>query len=218
MLRKLRLPLFAVTANQTCLCHKDHPLDPYGDHLFSCSKSPKTHASNTIRDALFSVLQELAPHSKHVRSPHDIHVEPLNLLPAYPSNIRPADVGIKLIPAENKQEYKYIAIDVTIPPPTVCGSHSPPTDLSDLQNLADLASRTHQLVARGKLTKDPVAASLMNQNKIVLVPFTVDHLGGIGSFASTLLFCYNSLGIAVALMLGRADNQVVTNRYKPLHG
>ena len=30
--------------------------------------------------------------------------------------------------------------------------------------------------------------------------------------------CYNSLGIAVALMLGRADNQVVTNRYKPLHG
>ena len=30
--------------------------------------------------------------------------------------------------------------------------------------------------------------------------------------------CYNSLGIAVALMLGRADNQVVTNRYKPLRG
>ena len=35
---------------------------------------------------------------------------------------------------------------------------------------------------------------------------------------ASLRWYYNSLGVAVALMLGRADNQVVTNRYKPLHG
>ena len=129
----------------------------------------------------------MAPHCKHVRSQDDIHIEPLNLLPAHPSNIRPANVGIQLNPAANKHGLKYIAIDVTIPPPPVPHPASS-TDLSDLQNLADYASRTHQLAARGKLIKDPIAASLMNQDKMILVPSTVDHLGGLGSFATQLLF------------------------------
>ena len=52
-----------------------------------------THASNTICDGLFNILQELTPHSRHTCSITDIHIEPLGLLPAHPSNIRPKTIN-----------------------------------------------------------------------------------------------------------------------------
>ena len=57
--RKLRLPISPSTTTTTCLCQPPSAptaLDPYGDHLFTCRKAPKTHASNIIRDALYNIL------------------------------------------------------------------------------------------------------------------------------------------------------------------
>ena len=182
--RKLRLPLLPNTHH--CQCKQPNAPDPYGDHLFSCRKAPKTHASNTIRDGLFQILRQLAPYSRHTRSTDDVHIEPLGLLPAHSSNIRPADVGIQLIPTENQHHLTYIAIDVTIPP---LDPPSPSTtDLPDLSQIATLASRAHHVAARHKFTRDAHTASLLNQHHMALVPFTVDHLGGLGHFAHNLLF------------------------------
>ena len=78
-----------------------------------------------------------------------------------------------------------MAIDVTIPSSSPTPTSS---DLPDLPQLAELASRAHHDAARHKFTKDQYTASLCNEQNILLLPFTVDHLGGLGSFAHNLLF------------------------------
>ena len=184
--RKLRLPLhFDHPCNdlQSCKCSK--PLDPHGDHLFGCSQASKTALSNAIRDTLYDVLRHLAPAAKVVDTPHDVHVEPPGLAPMHNRNIRPADVGLLLSQPHNNDEFQYLAIDVTVPPPQ---QPTPTLDPSDHQQLTAHASRTHQESARAKYCRDPETAKHLLHNGVYLLPFTVDHLGSLGSFAETLLF------------------------------
>ena len=83
------------------------------------------------------------------------------------------------------QPFQYAAIDITIPPPQ---KPLPITDPSDHQTIANLASKTHQEAARNKFCRDPNTVRHLFHNGVYLLPFTVDHLGGIGSFAEHLLF------------------------------
>ena len=84
--------------------------------------------------------------------------------------------------------FQYVAIDITIPPPPPPQQPQTILDPSDHNTLATLASRTHQEAARAKFCKDPETSKHLLHNGIYLIPFTVDHLGAIGSFADRLLF------------------------------
>ena len=187
--RKLRLPLFVNDPSQNwpqkCRCSKTKSIDPMGDHLFSCTAASKTPLSNAIRDTLFDVLQQLAPAAAAVDTPHDVHIEPPGLAPQHHRNIRPADVGMLLSQPHKNEPFNYVAIDITIPPPP---QPQPLLDPSDHTTLASMASRTHQEAARAKFCRDPDTAKHLFDNGIYLIPFTVDHLGGLGSFADRLLF------------------------------
>ena len=46
-----------------------------------------------------------------------------------------------------------------------------------------MASRAHHDAARHKFTKDPYTTCLLNDHHMLLIPFTVDHLGGLGHIA-----------------------------------
>ena len=189
MKRKLRLPVFSQDPNQpaphSCKCAKKTILDAHGDHLFSCSAASKTPLSNAIRDTLFDVLRQIAPAAKTVDTSLDVHIEPPGLAPQHNRNIRPADVGMLLRQPHRNQHFRYAAIDITVPPPQ---KPLPILDPSDHENIACMASKTHQDAARDKFCRDPTTAQHLYDNGVYLLPFTVDHLGGLGSFAEHLLF------------------------------
>ena len=192
--RKTRLPFLPQHYPDHCHCSRKAPLDAYGDHLFSCAKQHKTKLSNKLRDALFFILQDTAPRAKWIRNESDVHLEPTNLLPHHPRNIRPANIGLALQPPLPNNRFHYVAIDVTIPAPH---PHQPPSPLTNEQQrhgdlpfhqIASDASEVHHSAARNKFTHDTTTTALINTNDLLLLPLTVDHLGGIRHFGHTLLF------------------------------
>jgi hypothetical protein len=185
--RKLRLPLFDSPLPPRCpFCSK--PCDLYGDHLFSCgfSKKFKPSLHNHIRDTVFTIIQLLAPLANLVRTKHDVQLEPSQQIPNFPSR-RPLDVSVDLL-TPTPAAATTIGIDVTIP--------------HVFSNLAKKSYpyiptilRTHLASIREKLQGRTTTASsaeaviqALNTNHIALIPFTVDHLGGLGPFAIALLF------------------------------
>ena len=191
--RKIRLPFLPAHFPLSCFCSNHPQLDPYGDHFFSCSKHHKTKLSNKLRDAVFFLTQELAPRAEWTRTQYDIHLEPTNLLPHHPRNIRPADIGLALHPPLPNDCFHYVAIDITIPP---AHPHLPPTPPSEansrtgqsFDNIANDASSIHHAAARHKFTHDTTTTALINSNNFLLLPFSIDHSGGLGHFAHTFFF------------------------------
>ena len=192
--RKLRLPFLPHHFPTHCFCASHPRLDPYGDHLFSCQKHHKTKLSNKLRDAVYFLAQDLAPRAEWTRTSSDVHLEPTNLLPHHPRNIRPADIGLALHPPLPDNRFRYLAIDITIPP---SHPHLPPTEPSPAEqqrygqsfdSLAHDASQIHHHAARNKFTHDTTTTALINTNNLLLLPFSIDHLGGLGHFAHNFFF------------------------------
>jgi hypothetical protein len=187
--RKLRLPIFSPSLHpQQCTCRSKPILDPFGDHLFSCTAASKTPIHNYIRDTLYHILAKIGPLANIVRSPTDVSIEPPTLLPGLPT-LRPADIGLQLLPSP---KYKtththnpYLAIDVTFThvPSIEPTSHDAPTHVPPVSNATH---QVHDDSAKMKYNV-PHAHQLYCQN-ISLLPFTVDHLGGIGHIATQFLF------------------------------
>ena len=184
--RKLRLPLLPpLLQGSKCSCGK--PLDPWGDHLFGCHTFNKSTLHDAIRDTLYFLCHKIAPLAHFVRSKHDVRLEPSALLPDYHRNVRPADVGLLLAPpflSPTLPNHTYLAIDVTIPPPPTV-SPAPPGLPTPLQPTL-LASKAHLTSIRNKFVVD--RAPHLNSQGIFLLPFTVDHLGGLGPFAHAFLY------------------------------
>ena len=184
--RKLRLPLLTDTPPDCRWCGKS--IDPHGDHLFSC-RFNKIHAHDSIRDTLCVILKQLGPLSGITNSSNDVQLEPEGLLPEHPA-IRPADVLLTLAsPTANGT--KQIAIDVSL-----CSvsqstlqrlrrSRHPKT-LLDAHRRREF-EKWNATGAAWPYPRDQVLLNLESR-KIALVPFTIDHLGGIGSMAHQLLF------------------------------
>jgi hypothetical protein len=185
--RKLRLPIFHQTPP---LCrHCSRQCDQYGDHLFSCKYS-KTPLHNAIRNTMYTLLATLAPLSGLVHNKFDILLEPTNLLPAHPLR-RPADIAINLKSPTNSNS-TLLALDVTVTPvpphlPSQPQLTNPPNiPEAHLRSIkGKLSGRTH-----GNLSNQDVIAAI-NKENITLLPFTVDHLGGLGFFSHSLLFGKN---------------------------
>jgi hypothetical protein len=172
---------------QPCICRSKALLDPYGDHLFSCQAASKIPIHNRIRDTCFHILTKLAPIANITSNVTDIQLEPPNVLPSYPT-LRPADIGLHLIPTPNLQNLHdsdpFLAIDVTFTP-----TPSPPSltaSSSDRPEKQTNTTKVHDESARQKFNV-PHAFALLTHN-IILLPVTFDPLGGIGSFATEFFF------------------------------
>jgi hypothetical protein len=194
--RKLRIPIFDTPTPPPCpFCPK--LCDQHGDHLFSCgfSKRFKPTLHNHIRDTLFTILQQIAPLANLVRTKHDVQREPTQRIPDQPTR-RPLDVSIDLLTPTNAAATT-VGIDITIPH---ISSH-----LSKKSHpLIPFITRTHLASIRSKFQGRTTSASSaenviqsLTANHIALVPFTVDHLGGLGHFAIALLFAPHDSPIQV---------------------
>jgi hypothetical protein len=132
-----------------------------------------------------------------VRTKHDIQREPSQRLRDQPSR-RPLDVSLNLLTPTSAAAIT-IGIDVTIP--HVSSSLAKKSHPSIPQIL-----RTHLASIREKFQGRTTTASSaedviqsLNTHHIALIPFTVDHLGGLGSFAISLLFAPQDSPISTAL-------------------
>ena len=117
----------------------------------------------------------------------DVLIEPTNLIPTLPLK-RPADVAIKLRTTSNTPTYA--AIDVSIPPLPLDPSHPRYLQSSNPKSCFEAHLRCERSKFNGRPNEDYTAAqvtTLLNDNHITLYPFTVDHLGGVGPFARSLL-------------------------------
>jgi hypothetical protein len=188
--RKLRIPILPAQLRHTpCTCRAHTPLDPFGDHLFSCTNASKTPIHNLIRNTCFHILSKLAPMANIATSPTDIQLEPPNLVPTCPT-LRPADIGIHLPEQQNPHDSDitppWLALDVTfthIPHVPIRLSNALSSDRPDSNNPTH---KVHDDSARQKFNV-PHAYALHTHN-IILLPFTIDHLGGLGPFATTFFF------------------------------
>lgn len=191
--RKLRLPVMPAPPPDLCQCGS--AIDVFGDHYFACQRyHPKTHAHNRIRDGLHLLLSEIGPTAGLTCSPSDVTIEPTNLAHASPTS-RPADVCIELSPyyaTPPHSPFSRAAIDVTIvgPIPT-------PTD-GDTTHTVSVT--THHQKAEGRkfngstvntarsYSTGEVIIRALNESNTVLLPFSVDPHGGLGSIANRFLF------------------------------
>lgn len=173
--RKLRLPVLP-TQLQSAQCSCSRTLDPYGDHIFTCTKASKTPLSNSVRDTLFTILRTIGPLSSLCHPLTDVLLEPPQWLHNFPGR-RPADVGINLRPQSSTKApllYRRIAIDVTI---TTAQPSAPPAPNLPDPPLTHTLTKAHHKSAQDKFANGgtPVTAEI-NQAGIYLLPFTVDHL------------------------------------------
>ena len=141
-----------------------------------------------IRDTLFVTCQELGPLSGTVSNKSNVFLEPTSVIPNNPT-LRPADLMINLS-APTPNETVAIALDVSIPsiqlsqfprlrrtghPKTLLGAHRErEREKWDRKNKHDEP-------------RLPVLRS-MEEQQIALIPFTIDHLGGLGHQAHAFLF------------------------------
>jgi hypothetical protein len=90
--RRLRLPVH--TYRRICKCKKW--LDIFGDHYFDChTHYPKTALHNRVRDGFYHVFCDIAMHTPNMESEKDVHHEPTNVAPSFPT-VRPGDVVLQL--------------------------------------------------------------------------------------------------------------------------
>lgn len=183
--RKLRLPLSMFLPTPTCP-HCKHRIDALGDHYFSC-KFSKTNMHNHIRNTLFKVLQATTTLAGYTTTPADVLLEPINLIPSAPLR-RPADVAIRLHSTNNT--HNYAAIDVSIAPITASSTRESLRSTKP-KTYTEAHLRVEKAKFSGRSSDDVTAQQLiqqLNHHGITLYPFSVDHLGGIGPLARSLLF------------------------------
>jgi hypothetical protein len=183
--RKLRLPIYPPSQRQRlCNCRSHTPLDPYGDHLFSYTMASKTPLHNYLRDTLYHIMAKLGPIVQIIRTASDVLIEPPSLIPGLPT-LCPADIGLHILPPPKYHTTDlptpFLAIDVTfthIPNCSTAPNHILPA--------SNPTHQVHDFSARQKYNV-PHAHLLLTHN-IILLPFTIDHLGGLGFQATQFLF------------------------------
>jgi hypothetical protein len=190
--RKLRLPVLPPSLHyKPCICRSKSLLDPYGDHLFSCTGASKIPMHNRLRDTCFHILSKIAPIANLVTTTTDIQLEPPNVLPSHPT-LRPADIGIRPTPKidTNMGDFdpEYIALDITF---TATPVLTFPRQLSsDQPEQKTQITKVHDDSARQKFNV-PHSFALLSHN-VTMLPITFDHLGGIGPFAVNFFYGLSS--------------------------
>ena len=157
-----------------CSCGK--PLDPFGDHFFTCRKHPKSTLSNKIGDTLHTVLHTLGALAGFCRNNTDVQCEPTTILPHHPTK-KPADIGFPPLspasPSDPAITSRYIALDVTIPPPPSSAPALIPTQLPSPHPLlaAHNTSARQKFCGRTSQVDAALLVADLNANNITLLPY-----------------------------------------------
>lgn len=192
--RKLRLPL--IHGTHRCKCKKI--IDPFGDHIMSCTHHNKTVMSNCIRDGLCRLLRDVCTSVDLTSSPTMVTTEPENILPCLPK-LRPFDVCIRLDHAQHDSIWKStlntIGIDVTC----VTSTPSPPNP-SQAARLNELQSRL-QKGEKEKFCRSAYSCKLSNttlsgdaimhniiSNDMTLIPAAISPHGHTGDLLNRFLY------------------------------
>jgi hypothetical protein len=141
-----------------------------------------------------------------VHTKHAVSCETGNLLPDYPGK-RPADVGLCLrpsaIPSNPPHPVHFLAIDITTTSPPQLDDDTPtqpqlPATAPDTEparpaHKPNPITKAHLDSLRLKLTRsqqvnNPEYFQALLDNKIMLLPFTVDPFGGLGTHAHAFLY------------------------------
>jgi hypothetical protein len=139
-----------------------------------------------MQNTVYTLLSTLAPLSGLIQSKFDILLEPTSLLPQHPLHHPVVAVKLK---APTKAKSSILALDIIIAPVPPHLPSQPqlnnPTSIPE----AHLYSIRSKLCGctHGSHSNQQVIAAI-NRENITILPFTVDHLGGIGYFSHLLLF------------------------------
>ena len=187
--RKLCL-LLAPNLPSTCTCGK--PLDPYGDHLFTCRRNSKTTLSNKICNTFHTILHTLGLLADFCRNRTDVQCEPTTILSHHPIK-RPADISfppcpLHLPPPLTSQPATLPSIAITVPPVPPSASSLLSQQLPSPLLAAHEGSTRRKFIGRTSHVDAALLITDLNANHITLLPFTVDHLGGLGYFTHAFLF------------------------------
>ena len=163
--RKLRLPLYSFTSIPRCACGTT--LDPFGDHLFQCTRVCKIGAHNFIRDGFARALTPALTTAGFLPPGSSIDVEPRLCLPSDP-HARPFDLSFNPHPAipphtHHGCSYSTVGADITIscPPPVPSFDHTSP-DVITTTITANAASHL-QMYKKGNLVVSTVQNRPGNQ-------------------------------------------------------
>ena len=172
--RKLRLPL----QPEPCPCHRCRsPIDIFGDHFFAHRCSNKILLHNRIRDTIFDIIRVLGPMSGLCASDRHVFWEPSGLLTNFPT-LRPADVGVALLPEALTNPSSHLLIDITaVGSPDVSPRDSPLFSLSRHHQQAECLKFAGH--SRNEMTPGQLAQAILDQ-KYSLLPATFDPGGSIG--------------------------------------
>jgi len=177
--------------------------------FLACQLASKTVLSNTIRNTTATLLRTLAPLAGFTHSAAAVTRETAQLLPNA-LNRFPADVGMPLEPSyltrQSPHAARFLALDVNVP--------SPPSLACDAPLTAETTTTQHHRAEQEKFhgryvsSRQAVLSDLVNQN-ILLLPFIVDHLGGLGPLAYHFLYGKDSSKAPVPDSSGMHDNNCI---------
>lgn len=166
-------------------------MDQYGDHMFRCNYN-KVVLHNDIRDVVYVICEALAPGTGFTHSSYSVIRETPNLIPEQPTK-RPADVGFPLCPSALSSPpplpATYLAIDVTVPrSPALEDRSDPTTNPTTKAHLHSIKKKLRGIdKANAQATQEQYIQNLLHA-QLLLLPFTVDHLGGLGPFSHSFLY------------------------------
>jgi hypothetical protein len=213
--RHFRFPLIS-TPTPPCKCGQ--PLDVYGDHLFACHRLSKSRAHNKIRDCLFYILKEIAPLANLIRTPHCVGIETKGLLPQFPTHrpadvalklhphyadrLHPSPLTLAAIDCTLIPLLEESAPPPLVPPPPPLPPEPDPTIPTPIPPDPSSSSlRKHHFRyefnkfrgrtrtnSHGQHIWGPDVINDCNQQKILLIPFTIDPNGMLGPTAQYFLF------------------------------
>lgn len=171
-----------------CTCGIEY--ENKGDHAFGCpdqSVSHKSKLSNGERDTIAHVSQQIAPTAGYVDDANSVTTETPQLLPR-DLRKRPTDIGLPLNPSclqrQSPHAANFLAIDATVP--------SPPSQSRGATHTAVSATYKHHKAEKkkfdGRDTGSRTAIEDLVTQNMLLLPMSIDHLGGFGTLGHRFLF------------------------------
>ena len=200
--RKLRLPLFPPDSTPLCACQT--PLDPFGDHVFKCTRICKIGAHNFIRDGFARALTPALATAGFILPNSTIDIEPQLCLPSDP-HARPFDISFDPYPAippnvHHGCTYTTVGADITISssPPIPSINHTSPDVIKTIAANADSHLQSYERRKLGRANKRNLTTSTITSGdkvigdliarQMLLLPIAINPLGRFGPLLTHFLF------------------------------
>jgi hypothetical protein len=200
--RKLRIPLFPPDSTPLCACGT--PLDPFGDHVFKCTRICKIGTHSFICNGFARALTPALTTAGFILPNSTADVEPQLCLLSNPHTC-PFDISFIPYPtlppnAHHGCTYTTISADITIGslPPIPSIDHTSPDVIKTIAANDDSHLQSYKRRKLGQVNKrDPTTSIITSGNKVIgdllarqmlLLPIAIDPLGQFGPLLDHFLF------------------------------